>query len=268
MKPRMDANSRALFRMNSLTMTDSQSRPPPEAVWDMFDRIAPRYDLLNRLLSLRRDVAWRRRMACYVPAGTSLRLLDLATGTGDQILHLLDAGASLGPVVGMDMAEGMLAIGREKLAARGLQDRVALQRGDATRIPACDGSFDAVTISFGIRNVGDIQAALRDMRRVLRPGGRALVLEFSLPSAAPLRGLYLFYLRHVLPVVGGWLSGDRQAYRYLNRTIEDFPSGDAFCACMREAGFSNTVAYPQTFGVASIYVGEQTPDAGAGGGGA
>jgi demethylmenaquinone methyltransferase/2-methoxy-6-polyprenyl-1,4-benzoquinol methylase len=248
-------------------MTDTRSKATPEAVWGMFDRIAPRYDLLNRLLSLRRDVAWRRRMARYLPAGANVRLLDLATGTGDQILHLLDAGASLGPTVGLDMAEGMLTIGREKLAARALQDRVSLQRGDVTHIPAGDSCFDAVTISFGIRNVGDVRAALREMRRVLRPGGRALVLEFSLPTAAPLRGLYLFYLRRVLPVVGGWLSGDRQAYGYLNRTIESFPGGDAFSRCMREAGFTNTAAYPQTFEVATIYVGERPSDARAGGGG-
>lgn len=223
----------------------------------MFDRIAPRYDLLNRLLSGRRDVAWRRRLAPFLAGRRGLRLLDLATGTGDQILHLLDAGADLSEAVGMDMAEQMLVRGRAKIAARGLAARVHLQAGDATCIPAGDASFDAVTIAFGIRNVGDVVGALREMRRVLRPGGRALVLEFSLPAHPLMRAGYTFYLRHLLPVLGGLLSGDAAAYRYLNRTIEAFPYGDAFCALMREAGFREVSATPLTWGVATLYKGDK-----------
>lgn len=225
----------------------------------MFDRIAPRYDVLNRLLSGRRDVAWRRRLARCLAGRRGVRLLDLATGTGDQILHLLDAGADLSEAVGMDMAEQMLARGRAKIAARGLADRVHLQTGDATQIPAVDAAFDAVTIAFGIRNVGDVTGALREMRRVLRPGGRALVLEFSLPANALMRAGYTFYLRHLLPILGGLLSGDAAAYRYLNRTIEAFPYGDAFCALMREAGFAEVSATPLTWGVATLYQGDKGP---------
>jgi demethylmenaquinone methyltransferase/2-methoxy-6-polyprenyl-1,4-benzoquinol methylase len=222
----------------------------------MFDRIAPRYDLLNRVLSGWRDVAWRRRVATFLKGRADLDLLDLATGTGDQILQLLEAGADLRSAVGVDMAEGMLAVGREKIARRGLARRVTLQTGDATQIPAADSSFDAVTITFGIRNVGDVPRALAEMRRVLRPGGRALILEFSLPGSALLRAAYVFYLRHVLPVVGGWISGDASAYRYLNRTIEAFPYGEAFCALMRDAGFTAVTASPLTLGVATLYKGD------------
>lgn len=240
-------------------MSDATSPPAarPQDVWGMFDRIAPRYDLLNRLLSGRRDVAWRRRLAACLPAGEALRLLDLATGTGDQILHLLDAGAALGPAVGMDMSEGMLAQGREKVARRGLSSRITLRMGDATDIPSPADAFDAVTITFGIRNVGDVPRALSEMHRVLRPGGRALVLEFSLPGNPVVRAGYTLYLRHLLPLFGGLLSGDAAAYRYLNRTIEAFPYGEAFCALMRDAGFTAVSALPLTFGVATLYRGDK-----------
>ncbi len=229
----------------------------PREVWRMFDRIAPRYDLLNRLLSGRRDVAWRRRLAAQLPPRPGLRLLDLATGTGDQILHLLDAGADIGEAVGMDMSEGMLAQGREKIARRGLDARVELRTGDATAIPVPSDSFDVVTITFGIRNVGNVSQALAEMHRVLRPGGRALILEFSLPGNPLVRAGYTFYLRHLLPMIGGLVSGDAAAYRYLNRTIEAFPYGEAFLELMRAAGFGAAAATPLTLGVATIYRGDK-----------
>ena len=222
----------------------------------MFDRIAPRYDLLNRMLSLRQDVAWRNRMARYLPAGENLRILDVATGTADQIFSLLRREPRVASAVGVDMAERMLEVGRAKAAERGLADRVSLRTGDATQIPEPSGTYDAVSISFGIRNVMDVVQALGEMRRVLRPGGRVLVLEFSLPRLAPLRGLYLFYLRHFLPVLGGLLSGDREAYRYLNVTVETFPYGEAFCDLMRKAGLVQVQHHPLTLGIATIYQGD------------
>lgn len=241
---------------NSDSKTVGVAEPSRHEVWRMFDRISPRYDVLNRVLSGRRDVAWRRRMSRLLPAGERLRLLDVATGTGDQILSLMDASPRIVEATGVDMSEGMLERGRAKLRARKLEDRVTLKVGDATAIPEPDSAYDIATISFGIRNVENVAAGLREMRRTLRPGGRALVLEFSQPTARGFRGLYFFYLRHVLPIVGGWLSGDREAYRYLNVTIETFPSGDAFCALMRGAGFTNVRAIPLTFGIASIYAGD------------
>jgi len=243
--------------MNRIPSTEAPAgEPSRQNVWQMFDRIAPRYDLLNRVLSGGRDVAWRRRMAELIPARENLRLLDVATGTADQILMLMDRTPRVTQATGVDMAEKMLDVGREKISKLNRTSQITLKTGDAMAIPEPDAAYDVCTISFGIRNVIDVPTALREMRRVLRPGGRAMVLEFSQPTAVWFRGLYFFYLRHILPTVGGWFSGDREAYRYLNVTIETFPSGDAFCALMRDAGFSSVHAVPLTLGIASIYVGD------------
>ena len=223
----------------------------------MFDRIAPRYDLLNRLLSGGRDVAWRKRLARHLPPGEDLRVLDLATGTGDVLIMLDQASGRIGSGLGVDMAGEMLALGQRKLERGGLTGRFTLARADATVIPAADDSVDAVTIAFGIRNVDCVEKALAEMRRVLKPGGRALILEFSLPSNRLFRAGYLFYFRHVLPGIGGLISGDRQAYRYLNETVESFPYGEAFIQLMERQGFHSVKEHPLTFGIASIYEGEK-----------
>lgn len=240
--------------------TGHADEPSRQKVWHMFDRIAPRYDLLNRLLSFRRDVAWRRRMGTLIPPGQDLRLLDIATGTADQIISLMERHSGIARAVGVDMSEGMLGFGRQKIARLGWTDRVELKTGDAMRIPEPDATFDVATMSFGIRNVLNVTEALRDIRRVLKPGGRALILEFSTPGNALFRPVYFFYLRHILPVLGGMISGDASAYRYLNRTIETFPSGAGFCALMETAGFTRVRAVPLTFGIASIYVGDRPVD--------
>ncbi len=221
-------------------------------VWRMFDRIAPTYDLVNRLLSFGQDIYWRRAVARSLPEGEGLELLDLATGTGDQVISLVRTGR-IGRAVGMDMSAGMLAMGRQKIAGLDIE----LREGDATDIPLPDASFDVVTITFGIRNVVHVDKALTELRRVLRPGGRALILEFSLPESRPVRALHLFYLRVILPLVGGLVSGDSSAYRYLNTTIESFPYGEDFCALMRQAGFSTATAMPLTFGIATLYEGRR-----------
>lgn len=238
------------------TDADNPAAKPPSRhdVWRMFDRIAPRYDLLNHLLSLNRDKRWRQQMSDLLPAGNNLCVLDLATGTGDQLLALHDSGkVSIG--VGLDMASEMMVIGTKKINARGLADTLGMVRGDASNIPFDEKSFDVATITFGIRNLVDVRAGLCEMFRVLKPGGRALILEFSLPDNRVLRRLYLFYFRHLLPRLGAVISGDRQAYRYLNRTVETFPYGDEFCALMRDAGFAPVTAHPLTLGIATIYCG-------------
>lgn len=227
-------------------------------VWQMFDRIAPTYDLVNRLLSFNLDVRWRKQVHSHLPQKPDLRLLDLATGTGDQVISMMRAGG-IGSAVGMDMSTQMLAIGREKVEAAGLSSVISMEAGDATALPFEDASFDAVTISFGIRNVVHFDKALAEMRRILRPGGRAIILEFSLPRSPVVRLGHLFYLRYVLPLVGGVVSGDWDAYRYLNTTIEAFPYGEAFAKMMRDAGFERATPHPVTFGIATIYVGEAAP---------
>lgn len=238
-------------------MEDRKKEPTRHDVWKMFNRIAPRYDLLNRLLSLRQDVAWRRKMARYLPDRPGLKLLDLATGTGDQILFLISQSDQIESAVGIDLAEEMLARGRQKVSAKGLETVIELKHGDATRIPFSDQQFDVITISFGIRNVVDVPQSLRDMYRVLKPGGRALILEFSLPANGLFRKLYLFYFRRILPLIGGLISGDMAAYRYLNQTVESFPYGRDFCDLMRDAGFVNVAFEPLTFSIAAIYRGDK-----------
>lgn len=241
------------IRMTSVNPTDRG--PSRDNVASMFNRIAHRYDLLNHLLSANRDKRWRRKLVDLLPPGDNLHVLDLATGTGDQLLSAFESGR-VAQGTGLDPAEKMLAIGREKIAARGLSDKLRLTTGIAESLPVADNSMDAITISFGIRNVTDVQMALSEMTRALRPGGRALILEFSLPSNVLIRQLYLFYFRHVLPRLGALISGDASAYRYLNQTVETFPYGDDFLSLMRQAGFAHVEKLPLTFGIATIYRGD------------
>jgi demethylmenaquinone methyltransferase/2-methoxy-6-polyprenyl-1,4-benzoquinol methylase len=237
-------------------MSTAQETPSRANVWQMFDRIAHRYDLLNHLLSFGTDIIWRWRAARRLSDIEDLELADIATGTCDMLLSILKRHKDFKSCVGVDMSAGMLELGQKKVENAGLADRVQLVRGDAVNLPLADATVNAVTISFGIRNVIDVPAGLREMRRVLRPGGRAVILEFSLPRNGLIRAGYLFYFRNILPLIGGLISGDSYAYNYLNKTVETFPYGDAFLDLMREAGFINVSASQLTFGVASIYVGE------------
>jgi demethylmenaquinone methyltransferase/2-methoxy-6-polyprenyl-1,4-benzoquinol methylase len=237
-------------------MCATTGEPSRKQVYKMFDRIAGRYDLLNHLLSAGLDRRWRKRVARLLPPGDSLHVLDLACGTGDQLIALAASGRVVRGV-GLDLAEQMLDIGREKIDRSGLGQILSLQTGDAENLPFDQSSFDAVTIAFGIRNMIDVQRTLGEMLRVLKSKGRALILEFSLPRRRLVRGPYLFYLRHVLPRLGALISGDNAAYRYLNETIETFPHGEAFCQIMRDTGFTNVTATPLTAGIVSIYRGDK-----------
>jgi len=224
----------------------------------MFDRIAPRYDLLNRLLSFRRDVSWRKKLARQLPADGQLTALDLATGTADVLLTLFRENPRLKFAVGLDMAQEMLKLGRKKISQDSSQPPIYLIPADALKIPFRSGAFDVITIVFGIRNVLDVPQALREMYRLLKSGGRVLILEFSLPERRLLRSLYLFYFRNVLPRVGGLISGDGYAYSYLNQTVETFPYGEEFCQLMIQAGFSNVQQINLTAGIAAIYQGDKS----------
>lgn len=234
----------------SVSITD----PSKKKSWQMFNRIAKTYDSVNLVLSFGLDTSWRKKVGQMLPQKPNVRLLDLATGTADQVLSLVRRHKTqIDHAVGMDLSDGMLDIGRQKVSAEQLSDVITLQNGDAVNIPSEAGSFDAVTISFGIRNVPDVPKSLKEMHRVLSDGGKALILEFSMPSNALIRWGHLFYLRHVLPFVGGLISGDREAYEYLNTSIEAFPYGEDFCDLLRTAGFSQVQAHPVTFGIATIY---------------
>ena len=241
-----------MTEIRTQTTLNEQGEPSRKQVWKMFDRIAHRYDLLNRLLSGGQDVVWRKKVSRYLSDRPQQRVLDLATGTGDLLISMARNNARVASGTGIDMAEKMLDVGREKLARLNLDDRLELRVGDATRIPYEANAFDAVTISFGIRNVIDVPAGLGEMHRVLNPGGRAIVLEFSLPANRLIRSSYLFYFRNILPKIGGLISGDSYAYGYLNKTVETFPYGDEFCQLMRDQGFINVAMKPLTFGIATI----------------
>jgi len=244
----------------SLRDTVPEKRQPSrQDVWKMFDRIAHRYDLLNSLLSFGRDVAWRKKLAAQIGPGQRQVAVDLACGTGDILLSLYRYCPRVVFGLGVDMADRMLQLARTKLAAfRGERPiPTSLLRADACALPLETASADLVTIAFGIRNVTDVGTALGEMYRVLRPGGRALILEFSLPPNRIVRFIYLFYFRSILPRLGGIISGDRYAYRYLNETVETFPYGKDFCDLMTRAGFSNTKETLLTFGVATIYSGDR-----------
>ena len=227
-----------------------------EHVEAMFDEIAPRYDLLNRLLSFGIDIWWRKRAVALLKdglAGPPDILLDMATGTADLAVEAL----SLGPrqVIGVDISEGMLALGRDKLAARRLDHQVALVQGDAADLPFDDDLFDGALVAFGVRNFEDLGAGLAEMRRVLAPGAPLVVLETSQPTAFPFKQGYDVYSQHVMPRIGRAVSGNAEAYEYLPESARQFPHGEAFLSEMRAAGYADVLARPLTFGVVSLYRG-------------
>lgn len=228
-----------------------QESPSRKEVWKMFDLISPTYDRINRILSLGMDQRWRKRVAQFLPERSDLKLIDLATGTGDQVAALLNSPVSIQSITGIDLSNEMLAIARKKI-----QQKTEFFHADAENIPFSDASFDAATFSFGIRNVNNPLRSLQEIHRILKSRGRCLVLEFSLPPQ-PIRPFYLLYLRHILPRVGGLLSKKPAAYRYLNQTIEQFPSGKDFCSLMNQAGFTDLQAIPMALGGVTLYVGEK-----------
>jgi len=220
----------------------------------MFDAIAPRYDLLNRILSGGIDQSWRRRAIRRVTSERPGSVLDIATGTADLAIMAAEQGIS--SVIGVDIAEEMLEIGREKVIRKGLSEVVDLRMGDAEELPFSDHQFDAAMVAFGVRNFENLERGLSQIHRVLRPEGQIVVLEFSRPRRFPIRQLYGFYGRYVLPQVGRLISGDALAYTYLNNSIQDFPDGDRFLNELQKVGFREVKAVHLTFGVASIYTGK------------
>jgi demethylmenaquinone methyltransferase/2-methoxy-6-polyprenyl-1,4-benzoquinol methylase len=225
-----------------------------EHVEQMFDSIAPRYDLLNRVLSLGIDQRWRTQAIRLLEPDEPRRIVDVATGTADLAIK---AERLLHPreVVGVDLSAEMLRFGREKLDRRGLTPRVTLQQADAETLPFAEGDFDAALVAFGVRNFEDLDAGLQEIARVLRPGGALVVLEFSHPRQAPIKQLYRFYSRHILPRIGGAISQNNGAYQYLPESVAAFPDGPDFLARMEAAGYRDLLWQPLTFGVASLYKG-------------
>ncbi|MEQ9104210.1 MAG: bifunctional demethylmenaquinone methyltransferase/2-methoxy-6-polyprenyl-1,4-benzoquinol methylase UbiE [Rhodothermales bacterium] len=229
------------------------------AVRAMFNAIAPRYDLLNRVLSGGIDQSWRRKVIRTLMETAPESVLDVATGTAD--LAIMAARNGVAENIGVDISEDMLEVGRRKVSRAGLQEQVILETGDAEALPYPEGRFDAATVSFGVRNFEDLDAGLRELHRVLKPGGRLIVLEFSRPRAFPVKQFYSFYNARILPLIGRMVSGDSGAYTYLPESIAVFPDGDDFERHLTDAGFAEPSTRRLTFGIASLYVGVKSPTA-------
>ena len=227
-----------------------------EEVREMFDNIAPKYDLLNHTLSMSIDRVWRRRVVGEVRRAKPGRILDVATGTGDLAIAMARRIRDV-QVLGVDLSEQMLAVARRKIEARGLDGRIVLDRGDAERLAVADASVDVATVAFGVRNFGDLGAGLRELARTIKPGGKVVILEFSRPRNRVFRALYEFYSYKILPRIGGLVSRDKRAYEYLPASVGEFPAPEEFMAMMARARFRNCRARSQSFGIAQIYIGER-----------
>lgn len=225
-----------------------------EQIQRMFSTIAPRYDFLNRLLSLGIDRRWRRVAVGLINCPPRGRVLDVATGTGDVALEIAAQTPDSVAITGIDFSSGMVEHGRTKIAASAYRDRITLQIAPCEEIPFPDDTFDAATIAFGIRNVVDRQLGLSEMRRVLKPGGRVVILEFSNPRSQLFKLGYNFYFHRILPLVAGLFS-QQSAYRYLPESVMEFPSREEFAALMTKAGYRDVTFRDLTFGIATIYIG-------------
>lgn len=226
-----------------------------EQVEHMFDAISPKYDLLNRVLSMGVDQSWRRKTINAIAAEPVDRMLDVATGTADMAIMAARRNAARS-IVGADISAGMLEVGRKKVNGAGLTERIVLKQADSEALPFADGSFDAATVAFGARNFQDLRKGLTDMCRVLRPGGRIFVLEFSKPSGL-MSPLFRFYFHVIMPLIGRLVSKDSAAYTYLPKSVDAFPDGDAFLAVLRAAGFREVAQRRFTGGIATLYSGRK-----------
>jgi len=226
-----------------------------EQIAEMFDNVSPKYDFLNHLLSAGIDIYWRKRAIKLLKKEKPQTILDIATGTGDFAIEAL----ALKPkkIIGIDISEGMLAVGREKIKKIGMENVIDLRTGDSANLPLESNSFDAVIASFGVRNFENLLNGLTDMFRVMKPGGTCVVLEFSKPKTFPFKQLYNFYFRYILPIVGRMVSKDTAAYTYLPESVQAFPDGNDFLKIYEQAGFKDTKCIPLTFGICSIYVGKK-----------
>lgn len=225
-----------------------------QQVADMFNNISGKYDFLNHFLSFGIDLIWRKKAISLLKDMEPRKMLDVATGTGDFALESLRI---LKPdhIIGIDISQGMLDIALKKIEERSLSDRFRVEVGDAENLSFESNSFDAVTVAFGVRNFENLQIGLNEICRVLKPGGRAVILEFSNPRTFPIKQLYRFYSKHILPRIGKIFSKDNRAYTYLPESISQFPDGESFSQLLKNAGFKTAQSRPQTFGICTIYVG-------------
>jgi demethylmenaquinone methyltransferase/2-methoxy-6-polyprenyl-1,4-benzoquinol methylase len=218
----------------------------------MFDNISEKYDFLNHVLSMNIDKAWRKKTVKHISTVAPSKVLDVATGTGDLAIAI-SKGTSAEKIIGLDLSQGMLDVGIQKIAKRNLNDRIEMVKGDSEKLPFSDNYFDAITVAFGVRNFENLELGLSEMLRVLRPGGKIGILEFSQPSKSPFKQLYHFYFKNILPGLGKLVSKDNSAYTYLPDSVQAFPYGQEFVDIMNKVGYKGSVCEPLTFGISSLY---------------
>ncbi len=240
--------------MNETITPYNQQEAKKTQVADMFNNISKTYDFLNHFLSLGIDIIWRKKAINELKADNPQLILDVATGTGDFAFEALSI---LNPkkIVGVDISQGMLDIAQQKITKRGLGDKFEIKLGDSEKLPFEANEFDAVTVAYGVRNFENLEVGLADINRVLKPGGKAVVLEFSKPKAFPIKQLYNVYFTYITPGIGKLFSKDARAYSYLPESVAAFPDGERFVTLMQKAGFKNTKCRPLAFGICSIYTG-------------
>lgn len=238
-----------------VTPYKNNNKTKKDQVAQMFNNIAPRYDLLNHLLSMGIDKIWRWKAISLLKGIAPKKILDIATGTGDFAI----AALRLKPesIIGIDISSEMLNVGKQKINKKKLNDTIKLQLGDSEDMCFPDNSFDAITVGFGARNFENLNKGLKEMYRVVKPGGRVLILEFSKPKNFPVKQVYNFYFSNILPFWGRIISKDKAAYTYLPESVNAFPEGKHFLEIYRNCGFSNVRQVVLSFGIASIYVGEK-----------
>ena len=226
-----------------------------EQVAEMFNNISHRYDFLNHFLSLGIDILWRKKAIRLLKDDKPKQILDIATGTGDFAIEAL----ALNPerIVGVDISSGMLEVGKQKMKRRKFDNIIDMQLGDSEKLLFEDNTFDAVIVAFGVRNFENLKKGLSDMHRVIKPGAKAVIIEFSRPSRFPMKQLYNFYFKSILPIIGKLVSKDKSAYTYLPESVDAFPDGQDFLSILSEVGFKKTECIPLTFGISSIYIGQK-----------
>jgi len=244
------------FAHDTITPNNNSSLEKKEQVAGMFNDIAHRYDLLNRMLSGGIDVYWRKRALRELKKQPVNQLLDVATGTAEVAIM---ASKILQPnkIIGIDISDGMLELGRKKIEKKGLNNIISLETGDSEHLRFNDDTFDAISVAFGVRNFQRLLQGIKEMYRVLQPGGKIVVLEFSKPTGIGLKQLYQLYMNYATPTVGKLVSNNRDAYEYLNKSVQAFPEGENFLRIMQEAGFSNTYLKKLSFGICTIYCGSK-----------
>lgn len=235
-----------------VTPYQGSSQSKKQQVEKMFDNISGNYDGLNRVISMGTDVSWRKKVVQMVKDHRPETILDIATGTGDLAIQIAET-ADAKKIVGLDLSEGMLKVGRKKIMSKNLQTQIEMIQGDSEALPFEDNSFDVITVAFGVRNFETLELGLSEIYRVLKKGGLFIVLETSVPTKFPFKQGYKFYSSLILPTIGKLFSKDKEAYTYLSKSAAEFPYGEKFNNILKKIGFINVASDPQTLGVATIY---------------